>query len=99
MRKKKVAPPEVFLACLCEQKEWIEFLAYPCNDSICVCNLSTSDPDRSTREKRLNHEVLAHLIVVGVDRHQLCISHVYFISRALLSKCLQQRMDEFGASP
>ena len=44
-------------ACVCEQKEWIEYLAYPCNESICVCNLSTSDLDRAWREKRFNHEV------------------------------------------
>jgi hypothetical protein len=45
------------LACSCAQKEWVEYLAYPCNDSICVCNLSITDSDKNFREKRFNHEV------------------------------------------
>ena len=43
------------------QKEWVEYLAYPCNDSICVCNLSIADSDNNFREKRFNHEVGATL--------------------------------------
>eukprot|EP00802_Teleaulax_amphioxeia_P013119 Tamp_13167.p1 GENE.Tamp_13167~~Tamp_13167.p1 ORF type:complete len:474 (+),score=60.75 Tamp_13167:98-1519(+) len=34
----------------------LEFVAYPCGDTLCVCNLSTADSEKATREKRFNND-------------------------------------------